>query len=210
MGSSDEVVLCIKPENYENYMPKHSDVFSKDVFWMTRGACEKDNKYKQIIPYIVFYDGCTDSFLGYERKAGDSRLTGMHSLGLGGHVNKDDYNADTIGQTLLTNMRRELNEEHPLIANEVADVNLFNYLRGFIYDDSNEVGSVHLGLVFIVPLNLKEEHFFDDAEHIFKRLDFNVVKMLSEENKLENWSNIVFNGIILKNPNTRGFYKIND
>ncbi|MGZ6256115.1 MAG: phosphoesterase, partial [Candidatus Limnocylindria bacterium] len=70
----------------------------------------------------------------------DPRLHGKASIGVGGHLNPVDAGEDP----LTDGLRREWSEEL------VADWQPEFVLVGLLNDDSNPVGSVHLGVVFEV------------------------------------------------------------
>ena len=71
---------------------------------------------------------------------GDARLHGKASIGVGGHLNPVDDGADA----LMAGLRREWAEELD------ADWEPAFELIGFLNDDTNRVGAVHLGVVFSV------------------------------------------------------------
>lgn len=115
----------------------------RSVF-LDRKLAEEDPSHKQIIPYIlVAHQG---RFLLYRRtkKQGESRLHDKLSLGFGGHINDIDGNQNAGTNLILAAMIRELNEE--LFLPSVRQVSVV----GFINDDSNAVGKVHLGVAFVV------------------------------------------------------------
>jgi len=118
-------------------------IADQSVF-LDRKQAEEDPSHKQIIPYIlVTNDG---RFLLYKRtkKQGESRLHNKLSLGFGGHINDIDGNRETDTNLILAAMIRELNEE--VFIPSVRQVSIV----GFINDDSNLVGKVHLGVAFVV------------------------------------------------------------
>jgi len=108
--------------------------------WMPRAAAEKDPSHKQLIPYVVVRDA-DQVFLMERTDAGaDPRLHRRATIGVGGHLNPVDDGSDPLGSGL----RREWDEE--LDADwqpEFAPI-------GFLNDDRNPVGAVHLGVVFEV------------------------------------------------------------
>ncbi|GAA6822380.1 NUDIX domain-containing protein [Helicobacter pylori] len=114
-----------------------------------RGDMEEDPKYKQLISYCLL-ENENDQLLVYERLSGggEDRLHGQSSIGVGGHMN-DIVGADTINEVLRTNAQRELEEEVGLASEESQNL---QYI-GFINDDTNEVGEVHLGVVFKIKVN---------------------------------------------------------
>ncbi|MCD8116702.1 MAG: NUDIX domain-containing protein [Oscillospiraceae bacterium] len=107
--------------------------------FLPRPAAEDDPSYKQIIPYVSILRG--DQVFATRRlsKGGESRLHGLVSLGVGGHINQSD---EKDGDWLMNCLRREVEEE--------VDMTHFGTLtlRGLINDNGNDVGSVHLGFFF--------------------------------------------------------------
>ncbi|MDT3959307.1 NUDIX domain-containing protein [Staphylococcus kloosii] len=114
-----------------------------------RGDMEEDPDYKQLISYCLL-ENENDQLLVYERLSGggEDRLHGQSSIGVGGHMN-DIVGADTINEVLRTNAQRELEEEVGLASEKSQNL---QYI-GFINDDMNEVGEVHLGVVFKIKVN---------------------------------------------------------
>jgi predicted NUDIX family phosphoesterase len=114
-----------------------------------RGDMEEDPNYKQLISYCLL-ENENNQLLVYERLSGggEDRLHGQSSIGVGGHMN-DIVGADTINEVLRTNAQRELEEEVGLAPEQSQNL---QYI-GFINDDTNEVGEVHLGVVFKIKVN---------------------------------------------------------
>lgn len=114
-----------------------------------RGDMEEDPNYKQLISYCLL-ENENNQLLVYERLTGggEDRLHGQSSIGVGGHMN-DIVGADTINEVLRTNAQRELEEEVGLAPEKSQNL---QYI-GFINDDTNEVGEVHLGVVFKIKVN---------------------------------------------------------
>ena len=113
-------------------------------YFMPRSQAEVDPAYKQIIPYVIMtYDGRYLSYIR-GRRAGESRLTGLRSIGIGGHINPGDdmplFNTDFY-ETYLAAVEREVAEEVSVEASHTDSV------VALLNDESNEVGSVHLGIV---------------------------------------------------------------
>ncbi|MCD7845623.1 MAG: NUDIX domain-containing protein [Oscillospiraceae bacterium] len=107
--------------------------------FLPRPAAEEDPSYKQIIPYVTILRGEQVFATRRLNKGGESRLHGLVSLGVGGHINQSD---EKDGDWLMNCLRREVEEE----------VNMSHFgtltLRGLINDNGNDVGSVHLGFFF--------------------------------------------------------------
>lgn len=117
-----------------------------------RGDMEEDPEFKQLISYCLL-ENQSGEILVYERLSGggEERLHGQSSIGVGGHMN-DVVGADSINEVLRVNAQRELEEEVGLSAEDSQNM---EYL-GFINDDNNEVGKVHMGVVFKITVSSKD------------------------------------------------------
>ena len=110
--------------------------------FIPRSQAEANPAYKQLIPYVIMsYDG---KYLTYVRgkRAGETRLVGNRSIGIGGHINPVDNEVplfDTdFRKMYFTAVEREVAEEVSVEANYADSI------IALLNDDSNEVGSVHL------------------------------------------------------------------
>jgi predicted NUDIX family phosphoesterase len=101
-----------------------------------RPEMEVDRGWKQVIPYLVLRDGDRYFLMRRTKAGGDARLHDRYSIGVGGHLNPGD--GDLAG-----GLRREWREEV-----EAAFEPDFQ-LIGLLNDDTTEVGSVHLGAVYV-------------------------------------------------------------
>lgn len=190
----DESVLVIKRELFDEigtfqgisteidkYLPAFLN--PSNNFFIHRELAEDDPTHKQIIPYAIFKHG--DKFLRYLRgkKSGEQRLASKSSIGIGGHINQDDFNSSSLEKdTYLTGIEREINEE--LIIN--CDYN--NLPIALINDDSNDVGQVHLGVVHLFDL---ESDQVEPGEANIENLEFlSSDDLLREKDNLESWSQI--------------------
>jgi predicted NUDIX family phosphoesterase len=108
--------------------------------FMDRPIAEENPAFKQLIPYVVVRDGALVYLMERTAAGGDARLHGKASIGVGGHLNPVDEGEDP----LTDGLRREWAEE--LVADWEPEFRLI----GLLNDDSNSVGSVHLGVVFEV------------------------------------------------------------
>ena len=147
--------------------------------YVDRASAESDATHKQLIPYVVVRNGDA-VFLTHRTDAGgDARLHGRASIGVGGHLNPVDDGEDA----LMAGLRREWDEEL-----EVGWEPEFT-LVGLLNDDSNPVGSVHLGVVFEVeaagrPIAVREHDKLvgDFAER---------AALAASWDRLESWSRLV-------------------
>lgn len=152
--------------------------------FLDRKLAEEDPSHKQIIPYIVVaHNG---QYLLYRRskKQGESRLHNKFSLGFGGHINDIDGNDHTDTNLILAAMVRELNEE--VFLPSIRQLSIV----GFINDDSNAVGKVHLGVAFVVEAT--NDHFVvNEPEMIEARwCDANAIEEALPN--LESWSQLLW------------------
>lgn len=105
-----------------------------------RFLMETDPRYKQIIPYLVFEHDGRYFLMQRAHKASETRLQSKFTLGIGGHIRKEDI----TGTTIFDWARREFNEE--VIYDGQLDITPI----GILNDDTNEVGQVHVGFVFLL------------------------------------------------------------
>lgn len=108
--------------------------------YLDRPDAEADPSHKQLIPYVIVRDGDRVFRMHRTDAGGDARLHGRASIGVGGHLNPVDDGEDA----LMAGLRREWAEE--LDAPWEPEFRLI----GLLNDDTDPVGSVHLGVVFSV------------------------------------------------------------
>jgi predicted NUDIX family phosphoesterase len=147
--------------------------------YVDRPAAEDDPSQKQLIPYVVVRDAGRVFLMHRTDAGGDSRLHGRASIGVGGHLNPVDDSDDA----LMAGLRREWSEE--LEAEWEPDFQLI----GFLNDDTNPVGAVHLGVVFSVEaagraLDVREH---DKLAGAFVEPE----EVAASWDRLETWSQLV-------------------
>jgi predicted NUDIX family phosphoesterase len=147
--------------------------------FLDRPIAEEDPAFKQLIPYVVVRDGALVYLMERTAAGGDARLHGKASIGVGGHLNPVDDGQDP----LTDGLRREWSEEL------VADWEPEFRLVGLLNDDSNPVGSVHLGVVFEVeaagrPVEVRER---DKLTGRFAT----AVEVRAAWDRMETWSRLV-------------------
>jgi predicted NUDIX family phosphoesterase len=142
-----------------------------------RDRMERDPAFKQVIPYLVLRDG-PRYFLMQRTAAGrDERLHNRYSIGVGGHLNPGDGG-------VLGGLRREWAEEL------VADFEPQFRLVALLNDDTTDVGSVHLGAVFVAdadgqPVAIRET---DKLSGSFVE----AAAVAAVADRLETWSRLTF------------------
>ena len=115
------------------------EIIKKNAEFLPRADAEENPDYKQIIPYVAVVKPGRVFASRRLGAGGEARLHGLISIGFGGHINPAD---DDGGNPLMEGLRRELGEELC-----VESPGALRFL-GVINDDTNAVGSVHLGLLF--------------------------------------------------------------
>lgn len=160
----------------------------KELFgqqYKLRYEAELDNNYKQPIPYVIFKKQNKNEFFCMERIDGDSRLIGKKSLGVGGHV---DY-----PENIETALYREIAEEVGLSKNDIIALDF----KGLILDESNSVGSVHIGLLFIATVDDSIDMYClenDKLKGYF--INYQQLTEFYYSKVLETWSEIALKNII--------------
>jgi predicted NUDIX family phosphoesterase len=161
---------------------------SEEVSYRPRGAMEADASFKQLIPYVLFRyrDETGNVYLfDYLRGGGggEARLRAKRSVGVGGHISRDDFEIAGRQDVYRKGMMRELEEE------VVIDTHYSESLAGLLNDDETDVGRVHLGVVHLFdvesPQVLPREDDLADAR--FRP----VSDVLQSIEQYETWSQIV-------------------
>ncbi len=125
----------------EKYLPVVTS--SSNIQYLNRTEAEQDKRFKQLIPYVLII--CRGKILRYRRGRGgqETRLHGLYSVGIGGHISEEDHGLFSKGLGYDEGMRRELMEEVAIEEVKAPAVALIN-------DDSTEVGYVHFGVVHVM------------------------------------------------------------
>ncbi len=127
----------------ERYLPIVTA--SAQLRYLNRSEAEQDKRFKQLIPYVLLV--CNGKLLRYRRGRGgqETRLHGLYSVGIGGHISEEDHNFFAKDQGYQDGMRREILEE-------VAVEEVRESAVAVINDDSTEVGCVHFGVVHVMQV----------------------------------------------------------
>ena len=159
--------------------------------FMPRSQAEHDPSFKQIIPYVIMT--CRGRYLSYVRgrRAGETRLVAKRSIGIGGHINPIDADDSPLFAYLydnyLTAVQREVAEE------VIIDTTHADHIVALLNDDSNEVGSVHLGIVHCWTL---AEPKVARREQMITQMAFMTADELREvRDSLETWSQKCLDGL---------------
>ena len=165
--------LGVRADNLEGF----EALVASEGRFVPRVDAEVDRSLKQVIPYLVLRDGERYFLMRRTKAGGDARLHDRYSIGVGGHLNPGD--GDLAG-----GLRREWREELH------ADFDPEFELIGLLNDDSTEVGSVHLGAVYVaesggLPVAIRET---DKLSGQFAT----PAEVAEVVDRMETWSALVF------------------
>ncbi len=146
-----------------------------------RARVEDDPSLKQIIPYLIVRH--EDRLFLFQRSAAGSeaRLRGLFSIGVGGHINRNDV----VGarDLVAAGLQRELEEE--LVIGGKWRVRLV----GVLNDDSNAVGRVHFGLVHVVEVD-SPDVAVRESDALTGRMA-SLEDVLAVRDRMETWSRLI-------------------
>ena len=158
--------------------------------FMVRSEAETNPDFKQLIPYVIL--SCDGRILSYVRgkRAGEARLVGRRSIGIGGHINPTDemplLDSD-FHDAYLTAVQREVAEE---VAIESSHR---DRIVALINDDSTDVGKVHLGIVHHWIL---DRPLVNRREQMITQMAFMTpAELHNVRDSLETWSQLCLDGL---------------
>jgi predicted NUDIX family phosphoesterase len=157
------------------------DAFDTHGEYRVRAEVEDDPSFQQLIPYVVVRDAGAVFAMRRLRAGGDTRLHDRYSIGVGGHIGEGDGG-------LAGGLVREWGEE--LVADWTPDFRLV----GLLNDDTDSVGAVHLGVVYVVeaagrPLEVRETHKLEGGWKSLAEAD-------ALGDRLETWSRLVLEHLL--------------
>lgn len=198
MSKFDEQIIVVSREllfdnekNAFNGFLSKNDVQGEEIFntfknyeVKRRGDMEEDPSYKQLISYCLL-ENENDEILVYQRLSGggEERLHGQSSVGVGGHMN-NVVGADSINEVLRVNAQRELSEEVGLSEDRSQNM---EYI-GFINDDTNAVGKVHIGVVFKIKVKSSD---VEVRETDTLKINWVSQDEINDLNHFESWSALI-------------------
>lgn len=161
---------------------KYLDLIAQEKEFLPRSLMEIDPTYKQIIPYLIFTHNDKYFLMQRQAKASEQRLKNKYSLGIGGHIRQEDLTSNDI----IDWAKREFEEEVTYKGSYSVEP------LGMLNDDSNPVGEVHIGFVFLLrgnssEITVKSELKSGQLLTISECQDYYA--------NMENWSQIVFDFI---------------
>ncbi len=166
----------IKKVDFESYLK----IIQNKKEFLPRSLMEQDPAYKQIIPYLVFTHESKLFLMQRRTQATETRLRNKFSLGIGGHIRQEDMTTNSIIDWATREFHEEVEYQGKLNIKPI----------GILNDDSNEVGKVHIGFVFLLE---------GDSEQIKVKSELKSGNLLSMQDcqqyleNMESWSQLVFN-----------------
>lgn len=171
----------------ERYVPQ---IFSAEkTSFRARRLVEPDPSFKQIIPYAIlaWRNGDGWEVFHYTRGSGqgESRLRQKRSIGIGGHVARED--ADNGQDAFQRALLREISEEVCIGSAYTLEC------VGLINDDQTDVGRVHLGVVYRLSLEkpVVTPREADVVGHGFASPQ----QLANNWTEFETWSQIALEGV---------------
>ncbi|MBY0588290.1 phosphoesterase [bacterium] len=175
-------------ENVDHYLPKLLD--PAELLYLPRSRAEDDPTHKQLIPYVVLRSH--DAIFCYirSRKGGEQRLHDRWSLGVGGHICREDGEHGAVAYDV--GFARELAEEVDIQSTYRQQ------MVGLVYDPSSPVGQVHVGVVHLFDLAEPRVLAVDPAlaEGRFRP----IADIVRERDRFETWSTLVLDHLLTFEP----------
>lgn len=167
----------------------------KNFQCIERSRIEDDPEYKQPIGYSIIVNPLLKQVFVYQRGVEDTkyhekRLQGKWSWGVGGHITQSDIKTEN---PIYGNIFREL--KHEIGIRKIGIQNPYLTLLGYINNDTDDVGKVHFGMVYIVEINSRniKPKSPEIKEGQLRKLEELEKICLSPEFIVEEWSKIVLN-----------------
>lgn len=153
--------------------------------YMKRGIAEKDFSKKQPIAYAIIVNKKTKKIFVYQRSDsskdhGDERLENKWSWGVGGHIEKID---EKHQNPIIHSMLREIKEEVDIKGR------IKTKILGYINDDSNDIGKVHFGILYLVEIDGSVKPKSKELK-MGKMIDIDKLDDICSSYNVEDWSKI--------------------
>lgn len=205
-----ELILCIEAKTLESllgskrgFVPFTDALPANSDLWLApRHIIENRPEFKQLIPYLVLRS--QDRYAIYRRtsKGGEARLHGRYSMGFGGHIDGHDVifsegeagrpGTVMLDETIQLTVARELAEEL-VNGDEIFNSNPSATPFGYIYDDSNDVGRVHVGIVYI--LDAENDEIIPNEDAIAECAFVPLRHLQKRRDEMENWSQLLIDAL---------------
>lgn len=207
-NKNDEIILVAPTkelfkgtERFEGSLGTDSDTtktvlsnLADNYTTMRRGDAEEDKDFKQPIPYALITVG--DKVFRTIRlpKAGEAKLHGKGSIGLGGHMNTVE-GAKDFNEVLYANLIRELEEEIQVKDHNgevITDLQEHLNIKPLgLINNEDEVGQYHICVLYRIELPSNFDVSVNPNEVDQLKGDMlSVDELKAEYDNLEAWSQI--------------------
>lgn len=195
---ANEIINCVQRDYIEGKVNEGFtkidcddvwDIFEEIDSYERCDELEKDESILQLIPYFVLTTGLYHNGAGrvlvYNRggDGGEGRLADNHSVGIGGHWRYSEGIFECIAREAF-----EECGENETLKEYLKDATIEP--SGFLLDNSNPVGRVHLGILF----QLDDVPAFNLCGEI-KDYDWLTVSECKMKPNIENWSALALNNL---------------
>jgi len=176
----------LRPVDFDSYLK----LIQTQKEFHSRAAMETDPTYKQIIPYLIFEHAGNYFLMQRAKKASETRLQSKFTLGIGGHIRQEDMQTNSLFDWALREFHEEVSYSGEL---EIEPLGILN-------DDSNEVGKVHIGFVFLLhgssaDISIKSELASGEM--------YSLAQCEGFYDRMETWSQMAFSHLAtIKKPAT--------
>ncbi len=143
-----------------------------------RSLMEVNPTYKQIIPYLVFKHNNTFFLMQRRSTASETRLKNKLTLGIGGHIRQEDMTENSLFAWATREFHEEINYAGNLTVKPL----------GILNDDTDDVGKVHIGFVFLLTGNSSEISIKSELKS-GKLLS--LAECVAQKEGMEGWSQFV-------------------
>lgn len=205
---TDSVLQFRQGVNHNTSYERFIEEAPGHLFIGRRHELESNQSFRQLLPYTLIVrcepDFTNQEVFAYQRTkaVGESRLAGNVSVGVGGHVDladlivQDESTVD-LRATIIHSMQRETYEEveftdktgHVITLASAPERFVLDHY-GFIRDDSDEVGQLHLAVVNVVFVPAGTEVKIKEEELVGLGF-FKVGDLLKSDYPLEGWTKLV-------------------
>lgn len=197
--STKERIICFEesevafvPTGFTNIEAIIDAMQTVPVLVDRRSILEYNAVQRHPIPYVIVKHQNKYFFIIREGNSGEIRLIGKMGM-LGGHVSEEDIyvsNKDVdLFKTIENGLYRELMEEAGIASEMIESIHLEGLIKlsGGVEDD-------HLGFVYMV--DLRTDDIQSQEEGVIKGLWVDKEDLPSIKDKLENWSQVVYEEIL--------------
>lgn len=205
-NKDEQIIMVVKNDklfgtsndgHFQGFLDASSQDFISNItdnyFFHRRGDAEQDYTLKQPISYCIIVNPKSKKIYTYKRAAskeayGETRLYGNWSIGVGGHIEQVDAKSD---DPLTDSLKREISEEVE------CDLERLDFkVLGYINDESNDVGKVHFGVLY-VALTKEENILPKNAESVIGEFkDISEIEEICKGDEVDNWTRIAYEPLV--------------